>query len=46
MTLAPRALLALRSVYLFFNDAEFALKPRVSIVEGPWLPVSRPFADG
>lgn len=41
-----RVLLALRSVYPFFNDAEFALKLRVWIVEGLWKPVSRPFADG
>jgi hypothetical protein len=34
------------SVYLFFNDAEVALKPRVWIVEGLWGPVSRPLAHG
>jgi hypothetical protein len=40
------ALLAPGSVYLFFTDAEFALKLRVWIVEGLWGPVSRPFAHG
>jgi hypothetical protein len=38
-------LLALGSVYLFFNDAEFALKPRVWIVERLWGPVSPQFAN-
>lgn len=46
MTWAVLALLALGSVYLFSNDAEFALKLRAWIVEGLWWLVSRPFADG
>ncbi|MEO8566906.1 MAG: hypothetical protein ABI541_11035 [Betaproteobacteria bacterium] len=40
------ALLALGSVYLFFNDTEFALKLRVWIIEGLSGPGSRSFADG
>lgn len=39
-------LLALESVYLYLTYGEFALRLRVSIVKGPWRPVSRPFADG
>lgn len=46
MTWVPLALLALRSVYLSSNDAEFALKPQGWIVEGPWRLVTRSFADG
>ena len=41
-----RVLLAPGSVYLFFNDAEFALNLRVWIVEVLWGPASRLFADG
>jgi hypothetical protein len=39
-------LLAPGSACLFFNDAEFALKLRIWIVEGPWAPGSRRFANG
>lgn len=39
-------LLALGWVYLFFNDAEFALKLPVWIIEGLWWLLSRPFAHG
>ena len=46
MTWLLLALSALGSVYLLFNDAEFALKLRAWIVEGLWWLVSRPFADG
>ena len=46
MTWVLPALLALGSVYLFSNEAEFALKRWPSTVEGLRKPVSRPFADG
>ncbi|HEY7945748.1 MAG TPA: hypothetical protein VIH15_14690 [Casimicrobiaceae bacterium] len=33
-------------IFLFFNDAEFALKLPFWIGEGLWWLVSRPFAHG
>jgi hypothetical protein len=46
VTWVPLAPSAPRSVRLLFNEAEFALRLRVWIVECLPTPVSRRFADG